>query len=163
MQTRKTIFAMMVVLGIILTSCYWKNWDTIHSVTPGGSSSSSTTCTVPADSILNTTTGLNVYRPDTVVGNGTIMSYSIDIKSIISTKCGTTAACHGSGASGLNPDYSTWAGLYPNCKHDTTLSLVWQCIAHGTPYVMPITGNAALTTCEMNKIRNWIHQGAQNN
>ena len=161
MKTTKTALAIVVVLGIILTSCYWRNLDTIHTV--GSSSTSTTTCTVVADSILNTTTGLNVYRPDTVVGNGTLMSYSIDIKPIIGAKCGTSSACHGSGASGLNPDYSTWAGLYPNFKHDTTNSIAWSCIAHGTPYVMPIAGNAALSTCEMDKIRNWIHQGAQNN
>ncbi len=163
MQTKKTILAIMVVLGTILTSCYWKNWDTIHNTGSGGSSSTPTTCSVPADSILNTTTLLKVYRPTvTNIDTGTIMSYSIDIVNIINTNCATTTACHGAGASGLAKDYSTYAGVYSDSRHDTTGSTLFSYISPGATDPMPKTG-AKLSTCDHNKIRNWIHQGAQNN
>lgn len=163
MQTKKTALAIMVVLGAILTSCYWKNWDTVHGISTTGGGSTVTPCTVPSDSILYG--GIKIYRPSTlvsVVDTGTKMSYSIDIQPIINASCATTTACHGSGASGLAKDYSTFAGVHSDSRGDTAASTLYSYISPGAPDPMPKTG-AKLTTCEYNKIRNWIHQGAQNN
>ncbi|MHB8259606.1 MAG: hypothetical protein ACYDCN_00795 [Bacteroidia bacterium] len=168
---KKAILTLITVVGLVLTSCYWKDWDKLHPAGSGGSSSAS--CTVASDSILYNT--VKIFRASCVVDTGTKMSYSIDIVPIINAKCGTTA-CHGAGAAGSlgNTDLSFYgssghsgSGIDNVSAGDTTGSLLWGTIAHNpppSPYtVMPYTGYPQLTTCERNKIRNWIHQGAQNN
>jgi hypothetical protein len=164
MKINKSAILIIGSVATILTSCYWKNWDKINTVSggSGGGSTSGTTCSVPADSILYN--GTKVFRPDTVVGINTIMSYSIDIAPIISSNCATNSSCHGSGAT-VGKDYTIFSNLYSDCKHDTTGSTLFQYISGtgvGVGDQMP-KGGAPLSTCLHNKIRNWIHQGAQSN
>lgn len=159
MRIDKKNIAIIITVGVILTSCYWKNWDTIHT-TPGPNPNNPASCTVPADSVLYH--GAMVFRGSNPVDTGTIMSYSIDVLPIINASCATTAACHGAGASGSAKDYSTYAGVHSDSRGDTVTSTLFAYISPGATDPMPKTG-AKLSTCDRNKIRNWIHQGAQNN
>ncbi|HEX7412783.1 MAG TPA: hypothetical protein VF411_01970 [Bacteroidia bacterium] len=169
---KKAILTIMVVIGLILTSCYWKDWDKMHPAGSGGGTSA-TSCTVDSLTILYNSAP--VFRPSCVVDTGTKMSYSIDISPIINTKCGANSGCHGAGctSAGGNPrkDYSIYGnnrtGVYSDCTGDTVNATLWSYVS---PYYVPLStdpmpkaGSPALTTCERNKIRNWIHQGAQNN
>ena len=154
-------FILILAISLSLSSCYWHNWDTINP----GASAVSASCSVKPDSILYN--GVTIYRNSNSVDTGTIMSYSLDVAPIVSSKCASSTACHGAGASGLAKDYSFYGdnatGLYSDCRHDTTGSQAWQYIRGASGDPMPKPGNPQLTTCEINKIRNWIHQGAQNN
>ena len=156
MHTKKISLVIVTVLVTILTSCYWKNWDTINAG-PGGPTV--TPCTVALDSILYN--GVKINRPSSAIDTGTIMSYSIDIAPIINASCATGSSCHGAGAP-LGKDYTVFSSLYSDCRHDTTGSTLFSYISPGATDPMPKTG-AKLSTCDRNKIRNWIHQGAQNN
>jgi len=86
------------------------------------------------------------------------MSYSIDIVPILQTHC---YGCHGTGntggSGGINlQDYNTLKGyaldgqLYANITHTSN-----------TP--MPPPPAPKLGDCEINKILDWINQGAPNN
>jgi hypothetical protein len=136
MKANKIVVA-LVVITLGLTSCYYHNWETLH---PSGQ-----VATAPC------------IVPDTV-------SYSKDIVPIINASCGATgsqaSSCHGSGSSS-GYDYTSYSGLYQTCKHDSS-SLVYGAITGTSGTAMPL-GGPLLDKCTINKIVNWLNQGAPQN
>jgi len=141
MKINKTTLVLIAFVGIILSSCYKHNWETMRSQS-----------SIPATPCL--------------VDTGTVISYSANIVPIVNSKC-AISGCHASGGSGSANDYSFYgsssAGLYSQCRHDTTGSAAWQDITGASIHPMPKAGSIQLTLCEKASIRNWIHQGAPNN
>lgn len=138
----KAKFLILVAfIGIGVSSCYYHNWETLHP----NAQTSNNTCTV-----------------DT----GTVISYSANIKPIVASKC-AIGGCHATGGSGSANDYTFYGdnstGFYAVCRHDTSGSSAWQDITGFSGNPMPQPGYPQLTSCEKASIRNWIHQGAQNN
>ena len=141
MEINKKTLVSIAVIGIILSSCYKHNWETIHPL----SSSTATPC---------------------MVDTGTVISYSANIVPIINSKC-AIGGCHAAGGSGSANDYTFYGtnstGIYSQCRHDTSGSAAWQDITGASGNPMPKVGSTQLTPCEKASIRNWIHQGALNN
>jgi hypothetical protein len=163
MQTNKTVLALMVVLAAILTSCYWKNWDTINApgtTTGGGGGGSTTTCVVTAT---------------------TVVSYSATIAPLVTTYCATSGACHSLGGVGSPPGslgntdftfygtagggHSSGTGFYAVCSGgDTSSATVWQYIRGASGLnQMPLAGSPQLSACQIKELANWINQGAPQN
>ena len=157
MKSKKSVLTAIALAGLTLSSCYWHNWDTIHI---GTGPAIPTACTVNADSVVYNS--VTIERKAGIVDTGTIMSYSLDIQPIVASMCATNTSCHGAGAAGLAKDYSTYAGVHSDCRGDTTASTFFSYISPGASDPMPKSG-PKLTYCQRLKLKNWIHQGAQNN
>lgn len=146
MKTKQTLSILMAFTGLILTSCYWNNWENLH----------------PASQLSNTPCKAN----DTSV----VISYSIDVAPIVASKCASSTACHAAGVSGTAKDYSFYgstgshgSGLASVCGGDTTGSTAWHDITGTSGNPMPKSGSPALTPCEKQTLMRWIHNGALNN
>jgi hypothetical protein len=139
MKSKKLIFIIITTLGLCVSSCYWRNWETLHP--------SPVTAPCPIDT-------------------GTVMSFSINVQPIINSKC-AGAGCHDN--SGTLTDFTIYGdatngtGFVSVCGGDTVGSGAWQDITGQSGNQMPKVGSPQLTPCEKKAIRNWIHQGAQNN
>lgn len=86
------------------------------------------------------------------VGCDATMSYATDIKPIIDAKCVT---CHTTGAS--QGDFQTYAVVKVKVDNGTFNNRVF--VAKD----MPPGGNPQLTADELQKIKCWMDQGAQDN
>jgi hypothetical protein len=145
MKTNKLIVAITSATALVLSSCYYHNWENIH---PGG----------------------QVYTTPCAVTDSTVISYSVTIKPIVASKC-AQAGCHNSAGGSANDftyygDTTNFVGLVAVCYGDTSGSSAWQYIngvGPGAGDQMPKPGSPLLTPCEKASIRNWIHQGASNN
>ena len=143
MKTKQLFLVIVIALALTLPSCYWHNWDTIHP---------------------------QIVTAPCTVDTGTVISYSANIKPIVATKCALNSACHATGNTAPNADYTFYgsagshgSGLAAVCSGDTSGSSAWQDITGHSGNIMPQAGSPALTPCEKNMFRNWIHQGAPNN
>ena len=88
--------------------------------------------------------------------DSTNVTYSITIRSIVSTKC---QGCHSGTAASAGYDFSQYAVL----KARVNDGKLWGAINHLAGYSpMPKNGNK-LSDCEINQIRKWIDMGAPNN
>ena len=146
MKTTLKISIIIAMLGLTLSSCYWHNWDTVH---PNASAAT----------------------PPCTVDTGTVISYTANVVAIINSKC-SISGCHSAGGTGSANDFTFYgtsgshgsSGLVAVCSGDTSGSSAWQDIAGNVGSdPMPKSGYPALTPCEKATLRNWIHQGAQNN
>jgi hypothetical protein len=145
MKAKQKIYVVIAGLGLFLTSCYWNNWENLHTV----SQTSSTNCKANDTSV--------------------VISYSVDIVPIVNSKCSATG-CHQVGGSGTAKDYSFYgssgshgSGLDAVCSGDTTGSSAWHDITGFSGNPMPKTGSPPLTPCEKLILMRWIHSGAPNN
>jgi hypothetical protein len=141
MKTKQKILIIIAGLGLTLSSCYWHNWDTIHPVV--------------------------VTPPCMVVDTSTAISYSVDIKPIVASKC-AVSGCHSVGNTTSPVDYTVYSGprgsgIGPNCSGGLSGSSAWADITGTSGNIMPKAGSPPLTPCEILIIRNWIIHGAPNN
>jgi hypothetical protein len=138
MKAKKGNLAVIAVIGLLLTSCYYHNWENLH---PSGQVSA-TPCVLP----------------DTV-------SYSNVIAPLLVTNCGVSGAqastCHGVGGAGGN--YSTYQKFSnvtsPDSLNNVYLDITWN---PNAPHNMPL-GGSKLSQCDINKIIRWMDQGSLNN
>jgi hypothetical protein len=85
----------------------------------------------------------------------TPMSYTADIMPIVTAKCATTG-CHVSGGTGTG-DFTTYAGFKAKVDGGQLNNRLY--IAKD----MPPGGSPQLSQEELDKIKCWMEQGAQNN
>jgi uncharacterized membrane protein len=83
------------------------------------------------------------------------MSYSTDIQPIIAAKC-ATSGCHVAGGTGVG-DFSTYTDLKAKVDGGQINNRVYQVKD------MPPAGNPQLSQDELDRLKCWIQQGAQNN
>jgi|GEM_PF-1686853 len=145
MKTTLKISIIIAIVGLTLSSCYWHNWDTVHP-------------------------NALAATPPCTVDTGTVISYSANVAPIVASKC-SISGCHSAGGNGSASDYTFYgtsgshgaSGFVAVCSNDTSGSSAWQDITGASGNPMPKSGYPALTPCEKATLRNWIHQGAQNN
>jgi len=137
MKKQTIISALITLVGLILTSCYWHNWEKINP-TPVVK-----TCTLP----------------DTV-------SYSKDIVPILTANCSlNNSACHSSSASSSGGDMTTYQRVVNNFCSGDSLSDMYKAITWSDPSnTTPMPENSGkLSQCDINKIVRWLDQGTPNN
>lgn len=133
MHMKKVVSAVVIVLSVTLTSCWYNHkWEEMH---PYGQSNSLSTC-------------------DTA---GTI-SYSVTVQPIIQSKC-ATAGCHVLHA---QTNYNVFANVVADAQRTDGADIATRIsLAPGTTGYMPDGGS--MSSCDILKIKKWIQQGCQNN
>ena len=134
MKKQIIILALIIFVGLTLTSCYSHDWEKLH----------------PAPAIT-----APCILPATV-------SYSIDIVPILNASCSlNNSNCHSS-ASGY--DFTNYTGVASECNPDTTSSScgVYRDITGVSGNLMP-QGGPKLNQCDIAKITRWIVQGYPKN
>lgn len=98
-----------------------------------------------------------LYPTGPVACDTTTVSFSADIMPVLSAKC-NNAGCHDVTASG-GYNLATYAGAQLAVTNGRMIgSVTWTAGFSAMPKGMP-----KLTDCEINKMRRWVNQGAQNN
>jgi hypothetical protein len=85
----------------------------------------------------------------------TSVTYSGKVANIITTRCNSSAACHGSGST--YSDLTNYANLKAKIDDGTFANRVF------SVKDMPKLGSAPLTSCEYNTLQSWVNKGALNN
>ena len=87
------------------------------------------------------------------------MSYTIHVKPILVSKCGTLG-CHSTASKFGLTDLSNWAGVNASAVSGQLLSsIIWD----GKVNVKMPYGEPKLDDCAIAQIRTWIKQGAKDN
>jgi cytochrome c553 len=88
--------------------------------------------------------------------NSTNMTYSANIKPILQNNC---FSCHGNGLSENGINFDTYAGVKAVADNGKLIGA----ITHASGFSPMPQGGAKLSDCDINKIKDWINRGAQNN
>lgn len=95
-------------------------------------------------------------------GGGTVtcdtvnMTYSADIKPILQANC---YGCHGNGAATAGISLDSYSGVEKQAKNSNLVGV----ITHSSGYPAMPLGKPKLSDCDINKIKDWVARGAQNN
>lgn len=84
------------------------------------------------------------------------MTYSTNIKPILQSNC---YSCHGNGQINGGVTLDTYAGVKTVADNGKLIGV----ITHAAGFPAMPQGGAKLSDCNINKIRDWINRGKQNN
>jgi cytochrome c553 len=84
------------------------------------------------------------------------MKYAANIQSIIQANC---YSCHGNG----NAEGGISLDTYNKLQQRASTGLLLNVITHATGYPAMPYQKARLSDCDINKIRDWVNRGYQNN
>lgn len=98
-----------------------------------------------------------LYPPDPCVATGS--TYSSTVSPIISSRC---YSCHGSDVAAINGGGNV-LDSYNSLKPFATNGKLLGVINHASGYSPMPKNSAKLSSCEINKITDWVNSGALNN
>lgn len=84
------------------------------------------------------------------------MKYSTDVLPILQANC---YGCHGNGQATSGVNFDTYDGVKKQADNSNLIGVITH--ANGYP-AMPL-GQPKLSDCDINKIKDWVARGAQNN
>ena len=131
----KRLLIGLSVMTFVLISCSKTN-ETTQSQNNNGNTSGNTTGTGGCDTVN--------------------MKYAANIQPIIQANC---YSCHGNG----NVSGGVSLGTYTGVKQQADKGNLLGTITHASGYPAMPQGSAKLDDCTINKIKDWIARGAQNN
>lgn len=128
-------FILLTLVATGITSCYYDNLEDLHPapiIIPGINDSTSTGC-------------------DT----SKAITYTADIKPLLSANCGAGNSCHNGPGSQSTIDLGTYAGAKAAALGNLVGAITWD----GTASNMPKGSTSKINDCSIAIIKKWVNTG----
>ena len=134
MKTALSFLSTVLLVSLLIFSCSKKSEDQVAQPPGGGGN-----------------TGGGSATCDTAN-----MTYSANIKAILQSNC---YSCHGNGQANGGVTLDTYAGVKTVADNGKLIGV----ITHAAGFPAMPQGGTKLSDCNINKIKDWINRGTQNN